>query len=454
MVRLLGTMLCLIAAVGFVASPATAAVQNVKVGGDLTVLGFMREFDPDNNNQVSADRSVDKDEAIASIVRLRVDADLSDNVSTTVRLLNERYWGEEEFDAAAGQNGNSDVSIDLAYATFKEFLYSPLTLKVGRQELRYGNAMIVGDVDTNNVVSGASAFGGAGDNADLSLRKAFDAVRAIFDYNPLVIDVIAAKIVESTLADEDDRDLYGVNANYALSDKTTLEGYWFQRHIDRHGVQPTANLQNKVDQIDTLGTRIATSLRDNLKFGFEGAYQMGHAVLSASNTAKRRAYAFETYLSYEMPNVKYTPTLTAIYAYFSGQKADDNKVVRAWNPMYEDQTWGFIANAQFNQSNLHAASLSGTMKPADDLTLKGEYWAFWWDKKFGGRQTITSVRGDAIVMDHRKFAGQEIDVTATYDYTEDVQFSLLSGLLLPGNSFDKENRNALTQVLGKMTVTF
>lgn len=449
MARRIGTMLCLIAAVGFVVMPAFAAVQNVKVGGDLTVIGMMRELDPNNSNTDSSDR-LDKDEAIASIVRLRVDADLSDNVSATVRLINERYWGEEEFDSAAGQNGNSDVSLDLAYATFKEFLYSPLTLKVGRQELRYGNTMIVGDVDTNNVVSGASALFGTGDNADLSLRKAFDAVRAIFDYNPLVIDVIAAKIDENTLNNEDDADLYGVNANYALSDKTTLEGYWFERHRDRHF---TASA-NKTDRIDVLGARIATSPKDNLKFGLEGAYQLGTAVLSASNTAKRRAYAFETYLTYDMPKVKYTPTLTGIYAYFSGQKADDNKVVRAWNPMFEDQTWGHIANAQFNQSNLHAASLIGTMKPADDLTLQGEYWAFWWDKKFGNGQSISSVRGDSLTMTNKKFAGQEIDLTATYDYTEDVQFSLLSGVLIPGNSFDKLNRDTLTEVIGKMTVTF
>lgn len=449
MTRRLGTLLCLVAIVSFIAQPAFAAVQNVKVGGDLTVIGLMRELDPDNNNQVSAERT-DKDEAIASIIRLKVDADLSDNVSTTVRLINERYWGEEEFDVAAGQNGNSDVSLDLAYATFKEFLYSPLTLKVGRQELRYGNAMIVGDVDTNNVVSGASAFGGSGDNADLSLRKAFDAIRAIFDYNPLVVDVIAAKVDENTVADEDDADLYGINVNYALSDKTTLEGYWFERRRDRHF---TSGI-NKTDRIDTLGARIATSLRDNLKYQFEGAYQLGTAALSASNTAKRRAYAFETALTYEMPNVKYTPTLTGIYAYFSGQKANDEKTVRAWNPMFEDQTWGRIANAQFNQSNLHAASLVGTAKLADDLGLRAEYWAFWWDKKFGGRETITSVRGDSLVMDHKKFAGQEIDLTATYDYTEDVQLSLLSGVLIPGNAFDKENRSTLTEVLGKMTVTF
>lgn len=450
MARRLGALLCLVAIVSFIAQPAFAAVQNVKVSGDLNVYGFMRELNPNNNNQGTSSDRLDKDEAIASIIRLRVDADLSDNVSATARLINERYWGEESVNGS-GADGASEINLDLAHATFKEFLYSPLTLIVGRQELRYGNAMIIGDVDTNNAVSAASGFGGSGDNADLSLRKAFDAVRAIFDYNPLVVDVIYAKTSEGTSRlDEDDTDLYGVNANYTLNDKTILEGYWFERHIDRHSVSG----RNKVDRIDTLGARVATQLRDNLKYQLESAYQLGTAVVSASNTAKRRAFAVETALTYDIPNLKYSPSLTGIYAYFSGQKGDDNKTVRAWNPMYEDQTWGRIANAQFNQSNLHAASLVGVAKLAEDLKLQAEYWAFWWDKRFGEGQSITTVRGNTVIMTNKKFAAQEIDLTATYDYTEDVRFSLLSGIVIPGRAFDKRNRNTLTELIGKMTVTF
>jgi hypothetical protein len=447
MARRLRIWLCLLAAVSLVALPAFAAVQNVKVGGDLTFIGLMREFDPRKSNQTSID------EAIASIVRLRVDADLTDNVSTTIRLLNERYWGDQNRASsysAYQDNGDTSIDLDLAYVTLREFLYSPATLRIGRQELRFGNAMIVGDPDTNNAVTNDSAFSGVGDNADLSARKAFDAIRLTLDYNPLILDIIAAKINERIINAEDDTDLYGINANYTLNDKTILEGYWFQRHVERRGT----GLLNKDDQTDVLGARIATSLKDDLKFGLEAAYQLGRAVLSATDTAKRRAYAFETYLTYEMPNVIYTPTLTGIYAYFTGQKGNRAKTLRAWDPMFEDQTWGYIANAIFNQSNLHAFSLIGTLKPADDISLKGEYWAFWWDKQFGRGQTISTVRGDSVIMAHKKFAGQEIDLTLTYDYTEDVQFSLLSGVLIPGESLDKRNRNTLTQVLGKMTVTF
>ena len=66
-----------------------------------------------------------------SQVRVRVDADLTDNIAATVRLLNERVWGEE------GQAGDeTDIDLDLAYVAVKEFLYSPLSLIVGRREIK------------------------------------------------------------------------------------------------------------------------------------------------------------------------------------------------------------------------------------------------------------------------------------------------------------------------------
>ena len=68
---------------------------------------------------------------------------------------------------------------------FKEFLYQPLTVIVGRQNLRYGNGLIIGDPDTDQTASGKVPVA----ISDLSLRKSFDAVRGIFDFAPWTIDV-------------------------------------------------------------------------------------------------------------------------------------------------------------------------------------------------------------------------------------------------------------------------
>jgi len=443
--------LILILALAFVVGITVAAfaeVQNVKVSGDLTMMGASRELTLGQN---SGDR--DRSQFYASITRVKVDADLTDNVLATVRLLNERYWGGESEGVTDAQDSNANLQLDLAYVTLKEFLYSPLTLMIGRQELHYGNDMIVGDPDTNLATSTSSAFNvGEGDDPDLSARKAFDAIRAVLNYDPLVLDLVIAKVTEGDITgtknSNDDTDLYGINAAYALSSKTKLEGYWWLRQIGKEAAST-----NKKDQTHVVGARVSTQIADNLTAGLEGAYQFGRDV-NATKTVKRSAYALEAVVTQALPKVKFTPTITGVYAWFSGQKGDNLKVNHAWDPMYENQTTGHIANALFPQSNAQLLGAIVTAKPKDDLTLKGEYYAYWWDKMYGENQVIASARGENTVMRHKKFAAQELDLTATYDYTEDVQLSLLTGFLKPGSAFTKDNRNIANEVIGSMKVSF
>lgn len=435
---------------------AYAEVQNVKVSGDITALGISRNLDLRGRSNNATEN------AMASIARVRIDADLTDNVMTTVRLLNERYWGNE-IDNAGTETNNTDISLDLAYVTLKEFLYSPLTLTVGRQELHFGNDMIVGDYDTNNVAAANSAFGANKADHDLSARKAFDAIRATLDYKPLVVDLVAAKVRENNLYTKDDVDLYGINAGYAFDKKNTkVEGYWFEK---RTGRQTTAGLAagKKVDRVDTIGGRISTEPIDNLIYQLEAAYQFGKYVGTASSapTADRKAWALETALTYNMPKVKYTPSVTALYSYFSGDHENGSYstgkgAYRGWDPMFENQKTGDIANALFNQTNAHILGGIASMKPMNDLTLKGEYYAYWWAKAYQDGVNIPTARDttETLTMREKRFAGQEVDLTATYDYTEDVQFSLMGGVLVPGSAFDKVNDTPATEVIGSMKVTF
>jgi hypothetical protein len=394
------------------------------------------------------------DRSLASIVRVRVDADLTDNVAATIRLLNERYWGNETDNSGGSNTKNSDIDLDLAYVTMKEFLYSPLTLTVGRQELHFGNDMILGDPDTNNAVSSASPFNGNRHDPDLSARKAFDAIRVTLNYDPLVVDGVYAKVRESDLNLNNDTDLWGINANYALNKTTTVEGYWFEKKAG----QKSTGARNKNDRVDTIGGRVVTQPKENITFQLEAAYQLGRRINASAKdetTQRRRAWATEAFLTYDMKDKKYSPSVTAAYAYFTGNRGN-NRRYTAWDPMYENQKMGDIANALFNQSNAHIAGIIASMKPVEDVTLKGEFYGYWWDKRYGDLQTVATARDSSatIIMRSKKFAGNEVDLTATYDYTEDVQFSLMCGMFFPGASFDKPNKNTASEVIGSMKVTF
>jgi len=445
--------LILVLAFAFLVGCAVAAyaeVQNVKVSGDLNVLGVTRHF-------------VDDKTGIISITRVKVDADLTDNVMTTVRLINERYWGTE-IDNPNVAGKNTDIDLDLAMVTLKEFLYSPLTLTIGRQELHFGNELIVGDSNTNNVASSASALGTALRDPDLSARKAFDAIRATLNYDPLVIDAVYALIdTNNNISDDanDDTLLLGINANYKVNAKNTVEGYWFERKVQRKANDGGAGLPKKTDQTDVIGARIQSAVIDNMILSAEAAYQLGKIVHVNANepSVDRKAWALETAATYNFSNKKYKPSLTALYSYFSGDHENNDYdtthgAFKGWDPMFENQKSGDIANALFNQTNAHIIGGILTAQAAEDIFLKGEYYAYWWAKAFPEGAVITTVRGDGLIMTERRFVGQEVDLTATYNYTEDVQFSLMGGWLVTGPSIAKGVNKVNSEVIGSMKVTF
>ncbi len=433
---------------------AYAEVQNVKVSGDLTVYGLFRDLEMNKADGVVA--PTQPHQSMITITRARIDADLTDNVMTTVRLINERYWGSQDEGAVGVAKNTTGIDVDLAMVTLKEFLYSPATLIVGRQELRYGNAMIVGSSRGGLDIVAESAIDA---DTDLSMRTSFDAIRLVLNYDPLVVDIVAAKVEENTTNVTDDQNLYGINATYTFNKDLVAEAYWFQRRIER---QNGGNGQNKPGYTDTLGLRAQSTAIANATLMGEFAVQVGKSTLdtsfpeavSTNNTAKRNAWAAELAAIYDWKNVKYTPSGMLGYAYFSGQNDEDDEVIKAWDPMFEDQKFGDIANAQFQQSNAHIITAAGWMRPTDDIVIKGEYFAFWWDKKYNDDQVIANARGTNNTMRHNGFAGSEVDLTATYAYTEDVTFSLLSGIFFPGPAFADATDNIATEVIGSMKVTF
>ena len=449
-----------------ITAAAFAEVQNVKVSGDLTVYAVDKnQFGLENSYHGGTLRNKS---FLASVARIKVDADLTDNVMATVRLLNERYWGSETENVSTTTNdANSNISLDLAYATLKEFLYSPLTLTVGRQELHFGNDMIIGDAYTNQLTSTASPFYGR-DNT-LSARKSFDAMKATLNYDPLVLDIVGAKITESVLNNNDDKDLYGVNAAYKLDKNTTVEGYYWVKNTQKKAFTTSGIGHSKGDMVNVIGAHIGNVNNSNEKVSLtsslEAAYQFGK-YNDGSNDAisSRRAYAGEAAVTAGFKKVKYTPAVTLLAAYFSGKKdpsatVEKDKNYKGWDPMFENQTFGDIANQLVTQTNARLIGVIGTMKPMEDVIIKGEYYAFWFDQKYPAGTTILNTSYN---MANKRFAGQELDLTATYNYTEDVQFALLGGMFLPGSAFAKGtsaspssgNHNVATEVVGSMKVIF
>ncbi|MDD5574805.1 MAG: alginate export family protein [Candidatus Omnitrophica bacterium] len=468
------------------AVPAFAAVQNIKVSGDILARYIARNNFDLTKGGTDAEDNKDAINVFNSVVRLRVDADLTDNVGATIRLINERNW--EENDSA-----NSDIDLDLAYVTLKEFLYSPLSFTIGRQELHFGNDMIIGDgvgnpnrnavsggIGTNQTTNYIEASGYGSVNGDLAYRKAFDSIRATLNYDPLVIDVVYALIDHENITGSETNDwinLYGINAGYQFSDKwnTLAEGYFWSKD-DSSAKYLGSAAADKLDSVHTIGGRISTMPNSKLNIQQEIAYQFGTKLSPATSVGTgaiverdRSAWAAQTVVM-ATPGWKYEPTFGLIYSYFSGDanrdssglSANAGKTFHAWDPMFENQINGHIINALFPQSNAHNFDLMAKMSPVEDVWVQLDYVYLMMAK-------ASSITGEMIMNDYDadgmsflagdRELGHEVDVNIVYNYTEDVQFGLLAGWFMPGRAFDKSNdgekaRETATEAIASCKVSF
>ncbi len=436
-------ILALALIVGLTFGAAYAEVQNVKVSGDINILGVLRNNfnlgNPDTTGS-GVTKEDDKGRFFATQTRVRIDADLTDNVMATVRLINERNWTAES-------NSSTDIDLDLAYVTLKEFLYSPLTLTLGRQELKFGNQLIIGN---NGTYSAGTAGSVNGLPTDLSERNAFDALRATLNYDPLVIDLVYAKASNTNVNASDDTDLFGINASYDINKKINVQAYVWDRKSKATNPVPG---NSKKDDIYTLGGLVTISPITDLKTSLEAAWQFGMNRDITTNVTRRNAFAIQAIADYTFSKVKFAPGIGASYTYLSG----DGKQA-GWNQMYYNQNLGNIAYAILPFSNMHAINLKGSVKPMEDVTVSALYGYY---KLANSVANITSGKSDSngntyltarAINANKNDLGQEVDVTVAYDYTEDVQLGLTLGCFAPGDAFS-DSRMA-NQAVASMKVTF
>ena len=489
--------ICTLAMVLGFSYPLFAEVQNVKVSGDVTVRSIYKsDFDlrkATSGNVASG--TADDAGFVASFARVGVNADLTDNVSTEVGLSNQRLWGYEGTAAGAG-----DIDLHSAYITLKEFFYSPLTIKVGLQPLKFGRGLIVGpgllsdpsggissgtaaNVDGGNTAAAGGSAAGAGVGfqgaREYSILNNFSAFRATLDYNPWTIDGIIAKLSE-TVKNNADQTLSGINVGYKFgSYNAEAEGYWFWK-TDENWNQtfPTVTGQAtgrnfEENDVHTFGLRGSVEPVSKLTLNGEIGYQAGEirdktqdgGPSPAAGTypliRDRRAWAFDIDGEYAFETV-YSPTFGLGWIFRSGEEAGNNGRFEAWDPMYtsryvtaiEDFLGGFQAqdiygtqdpNDTAANTNRNLLRVFGSAKPLDSLKANLAWVRAWFEER--------------PVAGRSKHAGDEFDFMLNYDYTEDVKLGLLTAWFLPGKYYDggsgaNKSNDTATEIAGTVSVMF
>lgn len=473
--------LCVLAVALCLAGTVYAETQSVKVSGDLTMRGIYRnQYDyqgsPQEADVTRTGVQSPTQSWFMSVAEVEVDADLTDNVQTVIRLLNQRDWNvyTKSVNSATtlAQNGRGgytangnefNVYVDLAYVTLKDFIYSPLTVTIGRQDLWFGKGFIVG-ANQQNPGTNLTA-------PEYTAINSFDSVKAVLDFDPWTITGVYAKIFEDAVQANDDVDLWGVNVGYKFdSYRAEAEGYWFFKKDDQ--VDHWGGIKSNND-VHTIGMRGSVDPIDVLTLAAEGAWQCGNYMGSRLqvNNRDRSAWALDVSgeLRYFTDKLSWKPKIGVEYIWYSGNEPEDNPAVasgtyQGWDMMYRGKFDSAIreyvgrfytsarypvrptqltSNADASFTNQHQVIFLGSLQPVDSLMLKANYNLFWNQHKYVGNQDKSG-----------GFVGQEIDLNAIWDYTEDVSFGILAAWFVPGEVYYDGLNEVATDIVGSVKVSF
>jgi len=497
-------VIAVIAVALLIAGSVYAETQSVKVSGDLTVRGIYRDhydYLSKAGNQEpglgGAPRTGDtrtNQQWIMSVAEIQVDADLTDNVQTVIRLVNQRDWNVHDKSTTSGYSLNPnglggyftddsqfDVMVDLAYVTLKDFIYSPLTLSIGRQDLWFGKGFIVGANMQNPGINNrfgapnqiAGPMYGQSTTGNLSAPEytaitGFDSIKAVLDYDPWTITAIYANINTGAIQDTDSINLWGINVGYKFDAyKAEMEGYWFWKNDN--AVDCYSTLKDQTNDVHTFGLRGSFDPIDVITIAAEGAYQGGTYVGSSVQKSNegRSAWAIDASLEcrYLTDKFSWKPKVGAEFIWYSGEATRDDSssagTYNGWDPMYRGKfdsairefVGRFYATGRYGQAanqlvscpdasftNQYQMVFLGSIQPIESLNIKANWNLFWNQDKY----QVTDNKSQG-------FVGQEIDINTTWDYTEDVSFGLLVGWFVPGTVYD--TNKTLTGVAGDQIAT-
>ncbi|MBE7414281.1 MAG: alginate export family protein [Deltaproteobacteria bacterium] len=408
-------LLSVFAAAVAVAWTVPASAADVTFGGEVRVRGEWRD-------NVTFVDNTSTQSFIGQRVRLTANAQASDDISFKVTLQDTRNWGAAQA-AAGGPNltdsGDNTLDLHESYVNITNLLESPVSLRIGRQELSYGDERLIG------------TFGWSNNG------RSFDAVKAMVTTDLANVDIFASKIRESNPAGgtvDNDQDFYGIYATTKAVPNNTLDLYLL---LLRDGLHTTAMIANNStfgtitgsQKLYTIGARLAGSAA-GLDYTVELPYQFGEI----GNT-DIQAWALAAKAGYTIPGAPMNLRLGAEYNYATG---DDDTTAGS-----DSETFSNLFPTNHNKlgymdlqgwRNVSAWNLNLSADVSEKLRVYAAYWDFrraettdhwysagqWNNAPAAAGPAADPVRNATLNTSGSKKVGSEVDLVATYKYNNNV----------------------------------
>lgn len=288
----------------------------------------------------------------------------------------------------------------------------PVTLKLGRQELSYGDERLLGTADFGN------------------LGRVFDAAKLRYEDKQISVDAFTGRVVlanDGQFNVANDYDWFsGVYASTrTLIPKQESQLYFLARNTSPESPAATDGSPQAggpaARDIYTLGLRVK-SLPGQFKgwdYDAELAGQLGNFYDGGlKQRLDHQAFAAHAGAGYTFEQAGWKPRLGADYNFASGDSDPGDDRHETFENLFptNHKFYGFMDFVSWQ--NLHNARLNASVKPAKGLTLSADYHWFWLADTADFFYTVGGAPrngGDyGRRPAHDSYLGSELDLIATY----------------------------------------
>ena len=265
-----------------------------------------------------------------------------------MQIQDSRKWGSEASTTDTADNTDTGVDLSQGYVELGNLLDAPLSLRIGRKAMAYGEHRLIGSLEWSN-------------NA-----RRFDAIKGTFKVGDAAdIDFWTAKISDSGEDWGNDYNLNGIYGMLKMVPNNAIDVYLLQKIV---GTSET--------NFFTLGARVKGDLKDiGLDYTAEVASQFG----DANDTDSMSALAYAARVGYTIP----AALGLRIGAEIDGASGDDPDTddIETFDNLFPTNHYLYGYTDDVNWTNMQAINVNVGVKPMDTLTVSAEYWIYALDQE-------------------------------------------------------------------------
>lgn len=420
--------LAIFAVVVSLTSNAYPILNNLFFSGELRTRAYYQEnVDGTTGATPACDECEDEFGRIEQRVRLTSNAELTDGVFVVMTGEITGLWGTQEEGLSSGST-EGDADIPEGYVHFQDIKTSDWSVKIGRQHMNFGRGFLISD-----------------NEKELS----YDALLIAGEFPTWTLSLAAAKLQEAqTLSDIREARIEFEDVDWSLY---LLDFEWRDENILPVGLGAYVIYVNDEGASD----------REPLVFGARADYTgriwglWGEVAYEAGNMADQdlRAIAVDVGGSVTF-DTSWSPKLEAAYTFASGDSDPLSGDNGNFNPLGQYRYYGHALSPKM--SNIHIFNASASVQPNDYWNLAIDYYHYMQDEKVAGPVGNTLLTDPGIMRrttgldDH---IGDEVDISVTYKYTDDVKAQLLLAYFMPGDAYGADDDDAL-EIRGEILVSF